>query len=258
MLVDWFTTAAQIVNFLVLVFLLKKFLYGPIIRAMDAREEKIASRLEEARQKQAEAEFEVETYREKGRQLDKERELLIDRARKDAESVRKELTEQARQEVEELRNNWVRALQRNRTAFLDDLRKRTTEQVYRVARKALGDLATKRLEECMTDVFLDLLKEVQEEQREQFREALKRAGNRVTVSSAFDLLPDRRQVITREIHSIFEEGVDVQFQTEPDLVTGIELKTPTRVVAWNLDEYLKSLERKLSEVLAEETEKAAE
>ena len=48
MQIDWFTVVAQIVNFLTLVGLLKKFLYGPIIRAMDDRERRIASRLEEA------------------------------------------------------------------------------------------------------------------------------------------------------------------------------------------------------------------
>lgn len=257
MLIDWFTTGAQLINFLILMFLLKKLLYGPIIRAMDAREEKIATRLDEARLKQAEAEFEVETYREKGRQLDAEREMLIDQARKDAEVTRKELREQARQEVEELRNNWIRSLQQNKMAFLEDLRKRTTEHVYLIARKSLADLATKRLEECMTDVFVELLKGLDDDQREEFRGAVKSAGNRVTVSSAFDLLPDRHQIISREIESVFAEGIVVRFQTEPALVAGIEIKTPTRVVAWNLDEYLKSLERKLSEILSEETEKAA-
>ena len=53
MLIDWFTVCAQIVNFLVLVALLKHFLYGPILRAMDAREQTIAGRLAEAQQKAA-------------------------------------------------------------------------------------------------------------------------------------------------------------------------------------------------------------
>ena len=35
---DWFTVIAQIINFLILVALLKRFLYGPIIRAMERRE----------------------------------------------------------------------------------------------------------------------------------------------------------------------------------------------------------------------------
>ena len=58
MLIDWFTVLAQIINFLVLVYLLKRFLYGRIIRAMDERERKIALRLEEAQGRKEEAEQE--------------------------------------------------------------------------------------------------------------------------------------------------------------------------------------------------------
>ena len=46
--IDWFVFLCQIVNFLILLWLLKKFLYGRIIAAMDAREAKIASTFEEA------------------------------------------------------------------------------------------------------------------------------------------------------------------------------------------------------------------
>jgi F-type H+-transporting ATPase subunit b len=256
MLIDWLTTAAQIINFLILIFLLKKFLYGPIIRAMDAREEKIASRLEEAKKKQVEAEYEVELYREKSRALDENRAKFIDEARKEAEIVKKELAEQARQEVEELRDNWYRALKQGERVFLEDLRKQTTEHVYKIARKALSDLAMSKLEESMTDVFVDLIKNLDADQQKDIREAIRKAGGRVAVSSAFELTHGMRRDITREIHSGLMEGIDVDFRTEPGLVSGIELKTPIRVVAWNLDEYLKSLERELSKILSEETGKA--
>jgi len=69
MQIDWFTVVAQIVNFLILVGLLKKFLYGPIIRAMDDRERRIASRLEEANARERQAQEEVQSYRQKREDL---------------------------------------------------------------------------------------------------------------------------------------------------------------------------------------------
>ena len=45
MLVNWFTVFAQIVNFIILIYLLKRFLYGPIIRAMEEREKKMVTAL---------------------------------------------------------------------------------------------------------------------------------------------------------------------------------------------------------------------
>ncbi len=55
MLIDWFTVVAQIVNFLILVWLLKRFLYKPILDALDAREKKIAKELADADLKKTEA-----------------------------------------------------------------------------------------------------------------------------------------------------------------------------------------------------------
>ena len=55
MLVDWFTVAAQVVNFVILVWLLKRFLYQPILHAIDAREQRIALSLADAAAKEAEA-----------------------------------------------------------------------------------------------------------------------------------------------------------------------------------------------------------
>ena len=48
MLIDWFTVGAQLLNFLILVWLLKRFLYKPILGAIDIRERRIAAELADA------------------------------------------------------------------------------------------------------------------------------------------------------------------------------------------------------------------
>lgn len=55
MLIDWFTVIAQVVNFLILVWLLKRFLYQPILNAIDAREQRVATELADADAKMNEA-----------------------------------------------------------------------------------------------------------------------------------------------------------------------------------------------------------
>ena len=67
MLINWFTVIAQIVNFLILVFLLKYFLYDRIVKAMDEREQRIQLRLKEAEEKKQEADQEARSYLEKNR-----------------------------------------------------------------------------------------------------------------------------------------------------------------------------------------------
>ena len=65
--VDWFTVIAQILNFLVLVWLLKRFLYKPVLNAIDEREKKIASELEDAAIHKAEARKEKEKFLQKNK-----------------------------------------------------------------------------------------------------------------------------------------------------------------------------------------------
>ena len=73
MLINWFTVIAQIVNFVVLVALLKHFLYAPLLRAIDSREKRIADRLAEASQKNQEAEQQMKFVMEKTSEVDHQR-----------------------------------------------------------------------------------------------------------------------------------------------------------------------------------------
>lgn len=111
MLIDWFTIVAQIFNFLILLWLLKRFLYKPILNAMDEREQKITYRLREAQRAEQEAEQEAQEFREKAAELDSQRDRLILEARNEAEALRKELLHQARQEVDQAQERWYRSIQ---------------------------------------------------------------------------------------------------------------------------------------------------
>ena len=146
MLINWFTVVAQIVNFLILVVLLKYLLYNRIIKAMDERERKIQLRLKEAEEKEQAAEREVESLREKNRDFDEQREKMLAQAKEEAETRRRDLTQEARQAVTNLRLVWQEAIQREKESFIQDLRKMAATQVYAIARKAFEDLADAALE----------------------------------------------------------------------------------------------------------------
>ena len=65
MLIDWFTVGAQLLNFAILVWLMKRFLYQPILRAVDAREKHIAQALAQAEADKAQAAQESELFRQR-------------------------------------------------------------------------------------------------------------------------------------------------------------------------------------------------
>lgn len=79
MLIDWFTLIAQLVNFLILAWLLKRFLYHPIVAALDAREKKIASELQHATMVEDEAKKSMSELKQKHDALDKQRTQIMQR-----------------------------------------------------------------------------------------------------------------------------------------------------------------------------------
>lgn len=249
MLIDWFTVVAQIFNFLVLVYLLKRFLYKPVIRAMDERERRIAAGLEEAERREHEARQELHRYEEKNREIDSQREALTNQIKEEVESQRKELMSTARHQVDTVRNNWYQAVEREKQAFLEALRERTSKETCAVARRALKDLGNAELEHAVVRVFIERLRSLDEGKRRALVESAIQSKREVTVTSAFEI----PQETSREIEEVLGQHItgpmDLHFETSPDVICGIELRTHGRKVAWSVKDYLEGLETVLGEIL---------
>jgi F-type H+-transporting ATPase subunit b len=241
-LINWFTVIAQIVNFLILVFLLKYFLYDRVIRAMDQREQKIQERLQEAEEKKQEAEQEARSYLEKNRDFDRKREEMLAQAKNEADARRKELTEKARLAVNNLRSVWLETIQRDKKSFVQDLRKMAGNQVYTIARKAFRDLADEDVEEKTINAFLVHLNAMSKKTREALATSIKESKNEVIVRSAFEIPAKMREKITGALHREIADGIQVRYEPALDLIMGIELKTRGRKIAWSLQDYLDTLE----------------
>src|SRR5665811_1807411 len=96
MLIDWFTVLAQVVNFLILVWLLKRFLYRPILDAIDAREKRIAKELADADAKKAEAQQARDEFQHKNETFEQQRAALMNKATEEAKTERLRLLDEAR------------------------------------------------------------------------------------------------------------------------------------------------------------------
>ena len=101
MLIDWFTVGAQVVNFVILVWLMKHFLYKPILNAIDAREKRIASELADANAKRTEAEKERADFENKNKAFDDQRSALLSKATGDAKAEGAQLLDKARKDADQ-------------------------------------------------------------------------------------------------------------------------------------------------------------
>ena len=254
--IDWFVFLAQIFNFLMLMYLLKRFLYGRIIKAMDDREAKIAARFAEAERLKEEASEAVELYEKRNMLLGQKKEQMINEATMAADAKRKELMEKVREEVDAVKARWQDMLVREKDAFFYDLRQRAAKQLYATARKALADLADADLEERIVDEFLRRVKTLDAEKSVQIRKAISGVNNQVVIQSAFDISASRQAQIEEVLKKQITNGFKIRYLREPDIVSGIELRVNGHKIAWSLNEYLETLVENLTETLQKEAHAA--
>jgi F-type H+-transporting ATPase subunit b len=243
MLINWFTVFAQAINFLILVWLLKRFLYKPILHAIDEREKGIAAQLAQAEARVAEAQKERDDFLQKNEVFDKERTALLKKATDDANSERERLLDEVRKNADALRAKRQDALRTEQTNLSQDIIRLTKKQVFAITRKTLADLAGAGLEERMGAVFVERLLALEGAPKEQLATAFKTSNHMVSVHSAFDLPAAQKSAIEKAVKETFAPDAQVQFETAPELVSGIELSSGGQKVAWSIADYLTTLEK---------------
>lgn len=251
MAVDWFTLVAQAINFLVLVWLLKRLFYDRIIGAMDQRETGIADRLEEAGREREVAAKEAEKYRAGNREFEQQREQMLARAADEAEARRQALLEDARRQAAKAQQQWLGKLEREREDLLQDFRERVGQGVFTLAGQGLKELADADLEAQMLKVFAQRIQDLDPEQREAIIATIRDSSGEVEVNTSFTLNQQGRDTLTATLREHLGKDIQVHFGTDPKLICGIELRARSHRLAWSLGSWLEGLEARVFEALDE-------
>ena len=249
MLIDWFTVGAQALNFLILVWVLKHFLYHPILDAIDAREKKIAAELADADAKKAEARKERNEFQHKNEEFDRQRAALLSKASDDAKAEGQRLLDKAGKSADELSARRQEALANGARQLDQTIGRRTREEVFAIARMTLTDLADTSLEAQMADVFTRRLRGLDAPGKKGLGDALATAPDPALVRSTFELPAPQRATIQHALNETFSADIPLRYETAPDLVSGIELTVGGQKLAWSIADYLASLENGVGELL---------
>lgn len=250
MLIDGFTVAAQLVNFLVLLWLMKRFLYRPVLDAISARERTIAATLADAAAKQSAAQQMLAAQTERSAAFERDRSALLSVATADAQTERQRLLQEARSAAEAQRSAAAQSLVEQRDQLRDALVAHARLEVFAVARQALRDLASVSLEQRITDVFLQRLAQLEGPAKEQLRVALVDAPDSGQVRSAYALSSAQQAAIGQAVHDRLTDTATLHFSNAADLVAGIELTVNGQRLAWSIDDYLTELSAEVTAQLA--------
>lgn len=248
MQIDWLTVAAQIVNFLILVLLLRWVLYKPLSRALAARAEAVSQRVTEAETARAEAEAAAAAHYEAALALEEERADRLERAEQEAAAKRAELVEEAKSELAARRAAWQAQLEDEKSAFLDRLRHRAGDGFVHMARNILAEMADQDLVERMALTFAHRLSGLGEADRARLRAAAE-TGKQPEILSSLPLSERTRSTVTAAVGDLLGRSVEPVFLEEADLSCGLVLRLDSQRVGWTIAEHLDRFAAEVEQLL---------
>ncbi len=247
MKINWFTLIAQVINFLVLMWLLKRYLYKPILKAIDERENKIVVQLKDADAKKAEAEKERDEFDQKNKTFDKQKAEMMQKVISETNAEEQRLKEKARDEVSSLKTKLEKAVVEEQERRNHEISQKVEREVVAIARKTLTDLSSASLEEQSVNTFLQKISELPADEKKDFISALKPGNEPILVQSAFELSSKQQSDIQAVVSELLGAPCQFKFTIAPELISGIQLTTNGYKLSWNISEYINSLEKNISE-----------
>ncbi|HSH48158.1 MAG TPA: hypothetical protein VK991_06185 [Halomonas sp.] len=243
MSIDWITVIAQIINFLVLVWLLKRFLYRPILDGIDAREAGIAKRMAAAGEQQEKARAAQADYQQQKKQLLSSQDEMVAKALQDTRDQRDELLAEARARLEQEQKDWRNHLERERQRFAARLQRAGQETLTELTRRALSDLADETLEQAIVRHVGKRLAPLADELQQAAGDSAQ------AVATTREPLPEAAQTQLKADLDKLMPAMALRFETDAEQAPGLILRAGGAQVEWTIDSYIDEFDALLNERL---------
>ncbi len=238
---DWFTFGASLFNFVLLLVLLRVFVFKRILRAMETRQKRLSKQWDEANQAKEAADEARSEHQRRLDGIEEERRRILEEAREETETERSQRFEELRKEIEEQRRSWVESLARDREDFFAEVRDRVGRVTIDTVRATLTELADQELEEQIVTRFLSVYG----------TQAPDGVDGPVTVYTARELPQDVQKRIEDGIKEVHPDAASVQLEVDKELIAGIEVRLQGRRIGFSLAHHLDAAEERLGELVAE-------
>ncbi|MCB0665528.1 MAG: hypothetical protein KDC80_06885 [Saprospiraceae bacterium] len=244
-MIDWFTVIAQLINFLILVYLLKRFLYQPILNAIDHREQTIEKQLKDAADLKSEAESQRTEYENKQKDLEAKKDELWTEIEKKAGDHRQALLKKAKEEYSDLRQQLLASLENEKEELGRKLKIKVKEHTLQIAAKVLEDLAGEELEDQMLTVFIQKINALPEKEIQELRNKMEKEKNLV-ITTAFDLKPTQKRELANVLSTRLGQSSELEFAIEKDVsFIGIKMVISGYQLEWSTRHYLDGLQEQV-------------
>ncbi len=226
MQIDWWTLVFQAINFLVLVWLLKRFLFRPVRDVIEKRKAQAEEAFAMAAAREAEADAAKARMEADRAALAEERQKLLKSLHEQALAEREKLLAQSREEAARLVDAARGTIAEERKAASADLRKQAGGLAVDLASKLLGELDSDALSRACLDKLENRLATLPQDELLQIEADLRNPAAHVTVATAHTLAPGEQELWRQRLAARFAPQDRIVFEADPAIVGGAELRFP--------------------------------
>lgn len=235
---NWSTFVLEIVNFLILVWILKRFLYRPVLNILEARREKIQQTLNEATTHHADAIALENKYEKRLNDWAVEKQKIVDALQHELQTERSQKLEELQHELstEREKNNVIN--QRHEVEILKQHQQNAHKQAARFVSLLFNTVASDEVQSRLFTLIIKTLEDPGQSQESIILDAFKNFSGSVDVSSAYPLSDEQKSQLENIFRSISDKNFKVNFELDPELIAGLRIIIDSRVIGLNLQDEL--------------------
>jgi len=236
---NWSTVLLEILNFLVLVWILKRFLYQPVLDVIARRRAGVEKTLADAETRHAEAARLQEQYEGRLAEWDKERQQARDRLARELDAERARKLAELQTTLEQQREKARVAEQRRQADALRKLEETALQHASRFTTQLLQQASGPELEARLVDLAIAGLAALPAARITELRNSYGRPPEAIRVASAFPLADDQRQRLGQALAGVVDPDIQQHFEQDRTLLAGVRISIGAWVLGINLADELK-------------------
>jgi F-type H+-transporting ATPase subunit b len=229
-----FTIIAQLINFTVLILLLNKFLYKPILLALEKRRSEEKAKIEETERRLNESEQLKEEYLKKLREFEMENVELKNRASEDIKKFKELEIQKAKDYVEVKKSKFNEYLGAEQKKLIENFNENFGELFVKYSDMVLKNVANSELEKEIVNKFIDKLKLLDVQK---IKEINSLNATTVFITSNSELTNEQKESLMRVLADKKIKFFNVKFDVDASLIIGIEIKISSYILSWNIKEF---------------------
>ena len=246
MSINWFETVSIIINFFILLFILQKLFYKPVIKVMAERQARIDESLSMAKEKEEEANALIASYEDKLKHVEKTKEDIFSKAKEEAKDKKKQWLETYQEEAKVKRQHYFDELLEEKQTFSASLQDQMVTGAIDVASKLLDDTKNQDWEQSLFQALTKKLKNYD------FPDPIKEMvtdDHKLVFVSATSINEEQKKTLERALSESSVQSDSLSYKEDPSLILGYELQMPSYTIYASIRNYLSNSEEKLSALL---------